>query len=71
MPHEPRITAEDHEIYMRSLCLAFPPGPDRESCVREMTMRLIAIYARVQTPPPPSLLEFAQRIGVEVSTESR
>ena len=64
MPRGPRVTADDYEIYMTSLCMAFRPGPDRDGCVRELTARLLSIYADYQTPPPPGLREFAERIGV-------
>jgi hypothetical protein len=68
MPRGPRVTADDYEIFVTSLCLAFRPGPERDNCVWELTARLIAIYAEYQTPPPPGLGEFAERIGVDVST---
>ena len=38
--------------------------------MREMTGRLLAIYAEYRTPPSPGLSEFADRIGVEASPVS-
>lgn len=68
MPRRPRVTADDYEIFVTSLCMAFRPGPDREGCVREITVRLISIYADYQTAPPPGLREFAERIGVAAAS---
>lgn len=41
-----------------------PPGPMREECMREMTGRLLTLYAEYRANPPPGLRAFAARIGV-------
>lgn len=41
-----------------------PPGPMREECMREMTGRLLTLYAEYRADPPPGLQAFAARIGV-------
>ena len=68
MPRDPHVTADDYEYFVGTLC-GGPPGPDRTNCVREMTERLLALYAEYQTRPPSGLRELAERIGVEARTE--
>lgn len=70
MPRKPRVTAEDYEVFLTSLCMGFRPGSDRDDCVREMTIRLLSIYTDLRKPPPPGLREFAESLGIETNADT-
>lgn len=58
-----RITADDYAGFIGGLCW-MPPGPDRDECVRQITLRLMAMYGDHGLVPPSGLRELARRVGV-------
>lgn len=61
-----RITADDYEAFIIQLC-GLPPGPERAECVRELTGKLLALYAKHGSDPPSGLQEYAVRIGLSTA----
>lgn len=69
MPRAPwRVTADDYEVFVIELC-GMPPGTERDECVRELTGRLLTLYAEHGASPPPGLRNFADRIGLPAAGE--
>jgi hypothetical protein len=46
-----------------------PPGPNRDEFVRQITGRLLTMYAEYGATPTSGLSAFAQRIGVTAGEE--
>lgn len=63
-----RVTADHYEAFIAGLC-GMPPGPNRDQCVRQITRRLLMLYAEFSATPPAGLPEFAQRTGVTAGEE--
>lgn len=56
-----RVTAEDYEAFITSLC-AMPPGPERDQCLKCLTAHLLQLYSGLEVTPPPGLSSLAERI---------
>jgi len=67
-----RVTADDYEFFIAGLlCGGVPPGEHRDECIRCLTARFLALYARYGVTPKPGLVEFAERIGMTAEMELR